>query len=70
VEITLTDGQVLIRQVDIPIGDPRDPLDTEGLSLKVRQFAGSRDMDRVNRVIEMVMNLDEMADITELTSRI
>jgi 2-methylcitrate dehydratase PrpD len=70
VEITLTSGQVLTRQVDIPIGDPRDPLDTEGLSRKVRQFAGSRDMDRVNRVIEMVMNLDEMADITELTSRI
>ena len=70
VEITLTSGEILTRQVDIPIGDPRDPLEDEGLSRKVRQFAGSRDMDRINRVIDLVLNLDKVDDITQLTSQI
>ena len=68
VEITLKSGEQLVQQVDIPKGDPRDPLEAEGLSTKVRAFAGNRDQDRLSRVIELILNLDQVGRISELTS--
>jgi 2-methylcitrate dehydratase PrpD len=67
VEITMKSGQTLTAQVDIPKGDPRDPLEAEGLTAKVRAFAGNRDQDRLGRVIDLVLNLEKVASISELT---
>lgn len=67
VEITLEDGRRLARQIDIPAGDPRDPMGDEALSLKVRKFAANRDQKDVDKVIDMILNLEELKDIGELT---
>jgi len=39
VEIILKDGRRLIQQVDVPKGDPRDPMEAADLADKVRYFA-------------------------------
>lgn len=66
VEITLEGGRKLSRQIDIPSGDPRDPMGDETLSLKVRKFAANRDNKNVDRVIDMILNLEKVQDIDEL----
>jgi 2-methylcitrate dehydratase PrpD len=66
VEIVLADGRRLIKQVDIPKGDPRDPMEAADLAEKVRFFAGDRDSDKTERIIEMVLNLENITDIREL----
>ncbi len=70
VEVVLADGRRLIRQIDIPKGDPRDPMEAADLAEKVRFFAGDRDGDKTERIIEMVLNLENIADIRELTELI
>ena len=66
VSITLADGRVLTRQVDAPKGDPRDPMESEDIAGKVRRFARAEDPERIETVIRMVMDLEEIEDITEL----
>ena len=67
VSITLGDGRVLTRQVDVPKGDPRDPMEEDDIAGKVRRFGCAEDPERIETVISMVMDLEELADITELT---
>ena len=59
VEIVLKDGGRRIRQVDIPKGDPAD---------KVRQFAGGRDRENAERIIETILNLERLPAIQKLTA--
>jgi 2-methylcitrate dehydratase PrpD len=66
VEIVLTDGRRLIKQIDIPKGDPRDPMEAADLADKVRFFAGGRNHDNTERIIEMILNLENIPDIREL----
>ena len=70
VEITLKSGEKLTRQVDMPKGDPRDPLEARGLSDKVKSFAGARDQARLERVIELILNLEKLDRISELTAAV
>lgn len=67
VEITLKGGTRLVRQVDIPKGDPRDPMTLGDLTEKVKRFAGGRDPDRLDEVIRRIAELDTLRDIRELT---
>ncbi|HOD27812.1 MAG TPA: MmgE/PrpD family protein [Syntrophales bacterium] len=67
VEIALTGGGRRVRQVDIPKGDPRDPMEAADLAQKVRQFAGDRDRANTERVIAMILDLETLADIRALT---
>ena len=67
VEIALTGGGRRVRQVDIPKGDPRDPMEAADLADKVRQFAGDRDRANTERIIAMILDLETLADIRELT---
>ncbi len=67
VSITLGDGRVLTRQVDVPKGDPRDPMEEDDIAGKVRRFGGAEDPERIETVISMVMDLEDIEDITELT---
>lgn len=70
VEIKMNNGDRLVRQIDIPDGDPRKPLEEKGLSEKVINFAGERDSNRINNVIEAVLNLERVTDIRELTNAV
>ncbi len=67
VEMELKGEKKLVRQVDIPKGDPRDPMEQEDLVRKVMRFAGPRDPDRVGRAIEKVLDLENLPSIRELT---
>ncbi|MBN2224765.1 MAG: MmgE/PrpD family protein [Deltaproteobacteria bacterium] len=67
VEITLKGGEVLTKQVDIPAGDPRDPLTAEDVAKKVRAFAANRDEKKLNAVIDGILNLETVTDIGEIT---
>jgi 2-methylcitrate dehydratase PrpD len=67
VRIHLRDGRPLERQVDIPRGDPRDPMLEDDIAGKVTLFAGMREASRIDWIIEKVLRLEEMEDVRELT---
>ncbi len=69
VAITLKNGTVLSKEVDIPKGDPRDPMRAEDLTEKVRRFAGSRDVD-VEKIAAMVLGLEGLSSLEELIATI
>jgi 2-methylcitrate dehydratase PrpD len=68
VEITLAGGRTLARQVDIPRGDPRDPMTATDVAAKLKRFAPRRDGDALDRVIGLSLELEKVGDIRELTS--
>lgn len=70
VEIVLKNGKRLTRQVDIPKGDPRDPMDAEDLARKVRFFASNRKLKNPDRMIELILNLEKADNMDELVSLI
>jgi 2-methylcitrate dehydratase PrpD len=68
VEIQLKSGKTLAKRVDMPLGDPRNPMTAEGVADKLRRFAARRDEKTLNRVVELSLGLEELKDIRELTS--
>ena len=70
VEMTLADGRMLTRQVDIPKGDPRDPMTAEDLAEKIRRFSVGRKSVRVEEIVETVMNLEQVETIHSLVETI
>lgn len=67
VEISLEGGRKLSKQVDIPKGDPRDPMTLDDLEEKVRRFAGDRDPKKVAEAIRRIKAMDTLADVRGLT---
>ena len=65
VTLTLQGGRQLVRQVDAPLGDPRDPLEAEALTAKLRHFAGGRP---VEGLAQYILDLENQNDIRELTA--
>jgi len=70
VEIFLKDNRVLTRQIDIPKGDPRDPMEVEDIIRKLKKYAGDRDSGLIDRIIEKTINLEKIKDIRDITSLI
>jgi 2-methylcitrate dehydratase PrpD len=70
VEILLKNGERLTRQVDIPKGDPRDPMDAGDIAQKVKFFAGSRDRKKLERIVDAILGLEKAKNIRELVSLI
>jgi 2-methylcitrate dehydratase PrpD len=70
VEIAMKGGARLARQVDIPKGDPRDPMTSDDLAAKIRRFAGARDPERMGMVIERTLELEKVGHIREWTQLI
>ena len=66
VELRLRDGRTLSRQIDVPRGDPRNPMDLEELSDKARRFAGGRNAEGIEEAIRLIMTLDDVTDVQEL----
>ncbi len=67
VEMLLRDGSRLARQVDIPRGDPRDPMREEDVREKLMSFAGGGDRGRLERLADLVLRTEELADLTAWT---
>ncbi len=70
VEITFKGSRKLVKQVDIPKGDPRDPMTFDDLKEKVTFFAGNREQGRLETVIERIADLERVGHIRELTEEV
>lgn len=70
IEIRMRDGRVLSRQVDIPKGDPRDPMEEDDIADKVRRFAGGRGKREVERIITLALDLDNLESIDEFAESV
>jgi len=60
IEISLKNGSVLSKQVDILKGDPRDPMTAEDLGKKMKDFAAGREPATIDQIIESVLNLENI----------
>jgi 2-methylcitrate dehydratase PrpD len=67
VEIVLNHGRSLIKQIDIPKGDPRDPMTEKDIIDKVKTYSGNRDQKKIDEVISMILNLENITDVRSLT---
>ncbi len=65
VTVKLKDGTTLQKQVDIPKGDPRDPMGVEDIKQKIQRFAIKRKVD-ADKLAEMVMDIENVKDISKL----
>ncbi len=70
VTVLLNDGRHFERQIDIPKGDPRDPMTDADIADKVRSFAGNREPARIEEVIGLILNLESVTDMGEIAKRI
>jgi 2-methylcitrate dehydratase PrpD len=68
VEIRLKGGRTLARQVDIPKGDPRDPMTAADVVAKVKRLGSRRDAEALDMAIGVSLELEKVGDIKELTS--
>ena len=68
VEIRLKSGRTLVKQVDIPKGDPRDPMTVEDVADKVRRFAWRKDEKSMDKIIGLSLELENVGSIKELTA--
>ena len=60
-------GRSYSKQMDIPLGHPRQPMSDRDVESKFRRLASGRlDRSRINELIEVVWKLDRMKDITGL----
>lgn len=67
VEINLKGGKTLARQIDIPKGDPRNPMDLHEIIAKLRLFSEKPDAECA-KIADAVMNIEIMKDIKALIS--
>jgi 2-methylcitrate dehydratase PrpD len=68
VEIKLEGGRTLARQVDMPRGDPRDPMTAEDVAAKLKRLGSQRSEKALDRVVGLSLELEEVGDIKELAS--
>ncbi len=68
VTVTLKGGNTLVQEVPVPLGEPENPVDWDGLEAKFRDLAeGALGADGASRVIETVRRIDDLGSISELT---
>jgi 2-methylcitrate dehydratase len=60
-------GKTYMRQVDVPVGHPGNPMSDRDLEAKVRRLAAGRlSRSRIDRLIEFIWTLDRVRDIGTL----
>jgi 2-methylcitrate dehydratase len=65
--VIVESGKVYMRQVDVPLGHPRNPLSDGDLEAKFRRLASERlDRAHIDRLIRFVWTLDQVEDIGAL----
>ncbi len=70
VEIKLKNGEKMECLVEIPKGDPRDPMKADDIAEKVRHFSGSRERGRIDSVIESIMSIEGAPGVGKLAALI
>ncbi len=70
VEIRLKDGTNLVYQVDIPKGDPRDPMTQEDIINKIKAFSSDNQHRDIDNIAEQILGLEQITDIRPLLSAI
>ncbi|MGQ9572098.1 MAG: MmgE/PrpD family protein [Dehalococcoidia bacterium] len=68
VEIRLKSGQTLAKQVDIPKGDPREPMTATDVAEKLRRFAPGKNERALEQIVHLSLELENVGDIREVTS--
>src|SRR5436309_4197088 len=67
VTITTNDGKEYSTRVDVPKGDPRDPMTEEEIAVKFNALGGDViGKDQCKKLQEFIMNLDGVEKIDEL----
>lgn len=70
VTITMKNGKKHIRQVDIPLGDPRVPLEEADIAKKIKDFGGSRDSKKIDKIVSTIMKIEKLGSIGDLAALI
>ncbi|MFZ2875643.1 MAG: MmgE/PrpD family protein [Phycisphaerales bacterium] len=67
VTITTKDGRSFAKRVDVPKGDPRDPMTAEEIGVKFHALGDSViGKDRCNRLADMILKLETLANAGDL----
>jgi len=67
VTITLADGKSFTQRVDVPKGDPRDPMTEEEISVKFNALGkGMLPQGRLDELHKSIMAVDEAANVADL----
>ncbi|NLO58581.1 MAG: MmgE/PrpD family protein, partial [Synergistaceae bacterium] len=69
VDVHLNDGRVFNLQETFPKGHPKNPFSSDELLWKFRTLSGKaiEDENRVDRIIDAVLHMEELASFNELT---
>jgi 2-methylcitrate dehydratase PrpD len=70
VEIRLADGRTISQQTDIPKGDPRNPMSADDIAAKLERFASKENKANTDRIVSLVLEMEKIGSIRELTSLI
>lgn len=70
VAVRLKDGRTVERQVDVPMGDPSNPMGEEDIKGKLRTFSGSRGIANTEKVIDTILALEDLENVADLTELI
>ncbi|MBL8763921.1 MAG: MmgE/PrpD family protein [Phycisphaerae bacterium] len=69
VTITTTDGKTFSKRVDVPKGDPRDPMTAEEIGVKFHALGDSViGGPACDRLAEAILTLDRLRNVRELTA--
>lgn len=67
VELTLRSGTVLSQEVEHPLGSIQRPMSFDDCAAKFRDCAKALPGDNAARLVELVGNLERLADVTDIT---
>jgi len=70
IEIVLKNGEILKKQIDIPKGDPRDPMDADDVAGKVKNFADQRDPQKLDELVGLILELEKVDNIRRVVEMI
>lgn len=69
VTITTTDGKSFVKRVDVPKGDPRDPMTAEEIGVKFRALGeGVIGAEKCKKLSELILRMETLGDVRELTA--
>jgi len=70
IEVVLKNGETLKKQIDIPKGDPRDPMDADDVAGKVKYFADRRDPQKLDDLVGLILELEKVDNIRRVIEMI
>ncbi|MBL8745155.1 MAG: MmgE/PrpD family protein [Phycisphaerae bacterium] len=69
VTITTTDGKTYAKRVDVPKGDPRDPMTAEEIGVKFNALGGEViGREKCRKLSELILKMETLGNVKELTA--